>query len=78
MILIPNFKTLSLEQLNSSYRHTLRKSKAATGGMAIVYSYILQLYTKEFERRADLIPTPLLMDLINSGLTFSFNPKAKQ
>lgn len=78
MILIPKLETLTLEQLNANFCALCKKNRAASGSSKVVIEFTLDLYAKEFERRADLIPTAILMDLINSGLTFSFKQKFLQ
>lgn len=78
MIVIPDLKTLSLDALQADFVKHTSAARHQTGCRKSLYNFVLDLYCKEFERRADLIPTALLLDLISSGLTFSFNPNAKK
>lgn len=78
MIIIPDLKKLSLDAVQADFVKHTRAARHQTGCRKILYTFIINLYCAEFERIADLIPTALLMDLIHSGLSFSFNPNCKK
>ena len=66
-------KKLEIEQLDAEHRYCLRAAKQAKGTTKNLLKFQANRYAKEFERRADMFPIGLIMELIETGVTFSYN-----
>jgi len=72
MIYIPELTSQTLQELDTRHRRLLKQRKQVGPCAKRAYDWAIDQYTAEIERRADILPITVVVDLINSCCPFTF------